>query len=71
MKYEFYNQSDQSFTCVTLCVLPESARLFGISRKNGRIDPKKYVLVFTAFTRLKIWEEWPNVLDTRVKFRIG
>jgi hypothetical protein len=41
VKYEFYNQGEQSFTYVTLCVLPESTRLFGISRQNGRIGPKK------------------------------
>lgn len=73
MKCEFYsyNQGEQSFTYVTLCVLPESARLFEVSRQNGRIGPKKYVKVFTVFTRLKIWEEWPKVLDMAVKFRIG
>lgn len=31
---------------------------------------KKYETLMTALTRLKIWEEWPNILDTTVKFQI-
>jgi len=43
VKCEFYSQGEQTFTYVTLWVLPGSVRLFGASRQNGRIGLKKKI----------------------------